>query len=388
MHAMALSSFKARVLGWAFGALCLLLPSHAGATQGMLLTQFDPELQTAAAYHTFERGLLLLAFERRNPDHFTCEGNRYFLYDAQNERMAWFEGGNLLVSGDFKRLVYLKTRRLEPVQPSAIKRFEAQAQRLVEELQVSPGVLQAAASEQDGRRCWQQPVLVPLGDLEEQPLPYLAENLCEKRWCSELYFEQPDQLRLWLRLSPKEVSMVRLDFTDGAHRILKKGAPFHQPELRQQHMARENLLAGKDIKNLQLPLAGGRRLILRQERGGRVSMTLLRKEGDGRLAKVRLKEAQDLLKQDHPRAAFTAARLSSWLNPVDTEARYLQLQALAAYEGTGAVFELMDQEFKGSEKDQICQRLHLDDRFKRLKQQPLFFDQFAQSCPKKFSPNF
>lgn len=369
--------------------LALLLGAPVlSAAEGLLLTRFDPEHQTAAAYHSFERGLLLLAFERRNPERFSCEGNRYFLYDAQSERMAWFEGGNLLVSGDFKRLVYLKTHVLEPVEPANLARWKAQAKSLSEQLQVSPPVLEAAASEQNGRLCWQQPVLVDLSDWSETPKPFLAENLCKKRWCSELYFESSDLLRFWARLAPKEVQLVRLDLNQGAHRILKRGEPFKQPELRQQHLARENLLAGKEIKNLQLPLVGGRRLILRQERGGSLSMTLLRQKGDGKLAKTRLEEAKKLRAQGQPQAAYTQARLSSWLNPVDFEPRYLQLQALAGYAGSGAVFDLLNEEFKGQHKNRACQRIHLDQAFKRLKKQPLFLDQFAAACPKKFVPTF
>ena len=359
--------------------LLLVGVSSLRAAQGLELARFNPGLVQPQVYHSFEQGLLLVALEAKGTSRFSCAPNRYLVYQAQGETFTWFEGGNLLLSPDLTELVYLKIHTLDPVLPDQVPAWEAQAKGLVSQMQVGPVVLEEAAMSDGQRQCWQQPVRVSLAQGDPKPLPFLAANLCKKRWCSQLSYEGPRSLRLWVRLEPKQVHFVKLDLETGLAETLRSGPSFTKEDLVAVHAPREDLLKGKDLQNAQLPLAQGARLILRPE-GGEVSLVLLRKSPDPQTAQARLKAASEALQAGAGEQALAQGRQAAWADPSNFEAKYFVLTALASAGETAQLFETLLEDFSAPEKDKACGQMHLDEAFKKLKQQALFLQQFKANC--------
>ena len=370
---MRLKSFLLSLLVLWVGA------SNLKAAQGLELARFNPGYVQPQVYHSFEQGLLLVALEAKRTASFSCAPNRYLLYQAQGETLTWFEGGNLLLSPDLSHLVYLKIQTLDPVLPDRIPAWETQAKALVNQLQVGPLVLEEAAMNDGQRQCWQQPVWVSLAQGSQKPLPFLAANLCKKHWCSQLSFEGPQSLRLWVRLEPKLVHFVKLDLETGMADPLRFGPSFTKEDLVATHAPREDLLKGKEFQNVQLPLAQGARLIFRPE-GGEVSLVLLRKSPDPQTAAARLQSAAEALKAAQVQSALDQGRQAAWLDPANFEAKYFVLSALAAAGETAQLFESLLEDFSAPEKEKACGKMHLDEAFKKLKQQTLFLQQFKANC--------
>ena len=361
-------------------------PLAAKATQGIELLQYNPNTQVAKVYHSFKEGFLLISLEAQGQDHFSCAPNKYVIYQTNPERLSQINGGNLRVSSDFQHLVYLKIHQLNNTEPAQLQQWDKAAKELVEQLQSTPAVFDASAMKDLKGQCWQEPVLVRTRDAQETPLHLIAANLCKTRWCSHISLTNEGTVKLWVWLEPQKLYLAELQKT-GLPTLSRQSPPFTEPNIIQDSVPREDLLKEKDLKNKQIPLENGKRLVLKHHRGI-VHITLLRKSPDIRLAATWFKMAQVSFQQGQFHTAFQQARFAAWLNPAEFNIRYFALSSLARYGGIQEIFSQINTNFPGQQRQKACAKMHLDPNFKKLKRQQLFLEQFGQSCPTGFSPSF
>jgi len=359
------------------GCVCLVLfcASPVWALNSWTLVKGDPKTSRVSVYHSFQEGVLLVAIENQGP--FTCQPNRYLIFNAKTNQIRQIKASQLLFGPDFKSLVYLSVTQVGPAPAARLPRWEQEIRALSERTQASPALLEDTATIGGKTRCWQQPVLEDLEGNPKQKLEFLAANLCAEGWCNELQFEDADHLRLWAKLERGMVDLVRLNLTSGQVERIKQSKPFPYKAKNLEHAPRANL-AASEKPNQQVNLAPGIRLILEQSKKAWV-VKLLGPDQAPALAGQRLQEAQQAQGQGEFDLALLKAGLAHWLNAKDFEIRYFHLIALTQAGGTP--FLDLEKDFAGAERKKACGRIHLDDAFKEAKQNKTFSVQFAKACP-------
>lgn len=363
-----------------------LLALQVQAGQEITLARLNPLNTAFGVFHSYKHRLLLVALVQTDKSAFKCLPNQYYLYQYGRERFSEMSGGNLKINSDFTRIFRTRIHSLSGVQLSNKDQREQRLKMLSKTLKIPTGLFSAAQQKSNNpdRICWQQPELLDMEQQRVRTFPFLAANLCEKQWCSDLYWTGPDSIRLWIHSKPKTFQLINLDVNKSTYTVKASTPLFVKQSIPQLNAPRENLVNSKTLngKTLSLKKSAGNHVSLEwhKETSGHIVVSLIRKGSDATAAQEEQKRYRQLAADKEFRGALQSTEFALWLDPQNQSIKIDRAKLFITLSMVSRFFESLKTEFSSAERFAACQKLHIDPFMRPLWNKEGFARQFKQIC--------
>lgn len=366
-------------------ALLLSCPSAQSAEE-LRLAELNPDRTALGVFHSHKHQVLLVALVQTEKSSFNCLPNQYILYQYGPEHYVEISAGNLKINSPFNRIFRTRIHSLSGLQQANPGQRDQLLQMLSKTLKVPPDLIADAQQESTppGRICWQQPELLDMQGRRLRSYPFIAVNLCEKQWCSELYWTGPKTIRFWIHSQPREFQLIALDVEKSTYTVQSRSDRFTRPSMPQLNAPRQNLVNSKNLAGksqiLKKSAAGTVRLEWHKETSGRIVVRLLRDAANPKAAARELKRLRDQIKRKRYGEALRTAAFASWLNPNDLSIRIEETKVYLFQSRRERFFESLQRDYAASERFTACQKLHLDRSIRHFWKDELFTQRFRTVC--------
>jgi len=235
---------------------CTFAVTQIQAGQVLRLANLNPEQTALGVFHSYKHKILLVSLVQTGKSPFKCLPNQYYVYDYGTERYFEINAGNIKINSDFTRIFATRVHSLPGKQVSKASDRNQVLTMLSRTLKIPAGIISAAQqkSSKPDRICWQQPELLDMQNTRLRSFPFLAANLCQHQWCSELYWTSPSSIRLWIFSKPKQYQLINLDVDKRTITVKSQSPRFTRPEMPQLNAPRENLVTKKNLSGKILVL--------------------------------------------------------------------------------------------------------------------------------------
>jgi len=376
--------FKKLVFCLLFGSVLSAVPVIA--KQEMHLADLSPEKTALGVFNSYKHKIILISLVQIHKPSFTCLPNQYFLYNYGTESFFEIHAGNLKISSDFTRIFLTRIHSLSDIHPKNKLEWDKALTMLSKALKVPVALVSVAhqKSQKFNRICWQQPELITVQNRLLRSYPYLAANLCENEWCSELYWTGPKNIQFWVHETPKTYQLVNLNIEEGITTVKTHSKKFIRTHIPQLNAPRENLINSESItgKTLVLKKRKNNRvtLVWRKGKTGRINVILTR-EGDDRKAAQRVQnEFAMQIKNKQVHQALQTAEFSLWLDPHNQKLKIERLKAFVSLSLMNRFYESLKFDFSKSDRFAVCQKLHLEPAIRHLWKKDGFAHRFKEIC--------
>jgi len=364
----------------------LLISNPALAKQEMRLAELDPSKMELGVFNSYKYGIVLVSLVQTHKPSFNCLPNQYFLYNYKTERLFEIQAANLKISSGYTHMFRMRVHSL-PGSPTGNPQEREKLLKMLSTTLKIPTELVSAAQQKSfnaDRMCWQQPELLDMQTKSLRTFPFLAANLCEKQWCSELYWTGSSHIRLWIHEKPKHFQLINLDVEKSTYSVKGQSARFIRSHIPQANAPRENLVNPQSLDGKVLVLkktrGGNVSLEWHKERSGQIVVSLMRTEADQEAAK---KEQGRFLKQVNSglsREALQTAEFVLWLDPHNQAIKIERLKIYASQSLTNRFFDSLNKDFTSSDRFSTCQKLHLEPSIRHQWKNDAFVARFRKTC--------
>jgi hypothetical protein len=352
----------------------------------LLLGEIDPNRVQLGAFLSYQHQRLLIAFIQKKADEFDCLPNQYQLYHWETEDFHTVEAGNLKISSDYQSVFRTRIHSLGLLTDANRQMWRQRAEVLMSLLNISAATMEQGktSSQKSGTACWQQPELLDMNLNPVHTYPYLAANLCRHTWCSELYWTGNRQIRFWIQQTPDQYQLITLNTATGTISYLQKSQIFNREWMEQANAPRENLVRADNLSGHQIMLSAHQlQRISFQWKGrtnGKIAVILRRNYDDPKGAKRQLPRISAMIEQRQVPEAMQLIRFALWLEPDQLDIKIERLKAFAALLMLESLYESLSRDFTPADRFSACQRLHLEEAFRKLWQRTDFIQKFQEIC--------
>ncbi len=364
----------------------LLISNPAWAKQEMRLAELDPSKMELGVFNSYKHGIVLVSLVQIHKPSFNCLPNQYFLYNYKSESFFEILAANLKVSSGYTRMFRMRVHSLPGVPTENPQEKEKLLKMLSTALKIPTELISAAQQKSFNadRICWQQPELLDMQTKSLRTFPFLAANLCEKQWCSELYWTGPSHIRLWIHQKPKHFQLINLDVEKSTFSVKGQSARFVRSHIPQANAPRENLVNPQSLNGKVLVLkkarGGSVSLEWHKERSGRIVVSLMRTGADQKAAKKEQGRFLEQVNNGSSKEALQTAEFALWLDPHNQSIKIERLKIYASQSLINRFFDSLDKDFTSSERFSTCQKLHLEPSIRHHWKNDAFVTRFRKTC--------
>ena len=376
--------FKKRVICLFFASILFAFPVFA--KQEMRLAELNPGKIALGVFNSYKHKIVLISLVQIHKPSFTCLPNQYFLYNYGTENFFEINAGNLKISSDFTRIFLTRIHSLSGIHPKNRLEWDKAMTMLSKTLKVPIALISAAQQKslKLNRICWQQPELINIKNRLLHSYPYLAANLCENEWCSELYWTGPKNIQFWVHETPKTYQLVNLNIDKQITTVKTRSKKFIRTHMPQLNAPRENLINSESITGKTVALKKNKKnrvtLVWRKGKNGRIHVILSR-EGKDRKAAQRVQQKFMLqIKNKQVQQALQTAEFSLWLDPNNQKLKIERLKAFISLSLMNRFYDSLKTDFSKSERFAVCQKLHLEPAIRHLWKKDTFIHRFKEIC--------
>jgi len=365
---------------------CLVLSLKVSAQQVLILSELDPKTTQLSAFNSYQHKLLLISLVQKRKASFECLPNRYLFYDFGNEDFFEITAGNLKIDNTYTKLLRTKIHSVGGVTKQNQKEWENRVKDLLKTLNVSAQTLESGKMINADKSviCWQQPELIEIKRKTVKIFPYLAANLCQNQWCSELYWKDSQQIQFWVQIDPKRFHLMRLNTKTGKTTFIKDGPKFALAEFKQANAPRDDLVTQKNIFGKTMVLNSRNGVDIRFSwkllRNGKIRVVLLRGKSDESAARKMQGKITGKIQEKRIPEGLQLIKFALWLDPGNQAVKIQRLQAYASLLMIDELFESLKIDFTKSQRFSACQKLHIGKAFKHLWKKDDFIKKFKENC--------
>ncbi len=356
------------------------------AKQEMQLAELNPEKTALGVFNSYKHKIILISLVQVHKPSFTCLPNQYFLYNYGSESFFEIDAGNLKISSDFTRIFLTRIHSLSGIHPKNRLEWDKALTMLSKALKVPVALISAAQQKslKLNRICWQQPELTRIETRLLRSYPYLAANLCQNEWCSELYWTGPKNIQFWVHKTPKTYQLVNLNIDKEITTVKTQSKRFIRTHIPQLNAPRENLINSESIAGKTLVLKKSKHnkvtLVWKKGKTGRIHVTLVREGSDRKAAQRIQKEFVLQIKNKQVQQALQTAEFSLWLDPQDQKLKTERLKAFVSLALMNRFYDSLKSDFSKSDRFEVCQKLHLEPAIRHLWKKGAFVHRFKEIC--------
>ncbi|MBT3225422.1 MAG: hypothetical protein HN580_10870 [Deltaproteobacteria bacterium] len=376
--------FKKLIFCLLFGSVLSAYP--VVAKQEMHLAELNPEKTALGVFNSYKHKILLISLVQIHKPSFNCLPNQYLFYDYGTENYFEIHAGNLKISSDYTRIFLTRIHSLSGIHPKNKLEWKKALTMLSKALKV-PFTLISAAQQKSlkfNRICWQQPELLNIQNRLIRSYSYLAANLCENEWCSELYWTGPKNIQFWIHEKPQTYQLVNLNIEKGITTVKTQSKKFVRTHMTQLNAPRENLINSESLAGKTLVLKKNKKnsvtLVWRKGKTGRVYVTLTREGHDLKAAQRVQNEFALQIKSKQVRHALQTAEFSLWLDPRNQNLKIERLKAFVSLALMSQFYDSLKTDFSKSDRFAVCQKLHLEPSIRHLWKKDAFVHRFKEIC--------
>lgn len=376
--------FKDLMFCLLFGSVLLITP--VAARQEMYLAELDPIKTKLGVFNSYKHKIVLISLVQIHKPSFSCLPNQYLLYNYGTENYQEIEAGNLKISSDYTHIFLTRVHSLSDIQPKNKLEWDRATTMLSKTLKIPVQLITAAQQKslKHNRICWQQPELLNIQNQQLRSYPFLAANLCENEWCSELYWTGHKNIQFWIHEKPKSFRLINLDIEKGTHTVKTKSHRFVRVHMPQLNAPRENLVNSESFSGKRMLLMKSKHrkieLVWRKEKTGRIHVVLAREGIDKKAADREQKKIALLINNKQPRKALQIVDFALWLDPDNQGIKIDRLRAFVSLSLMKRFYESLQSDFSKSNRFAACQKLHLEPSIRHLWQNEEFTRRFKEIC--------
>lgn len=377
-----------RFLFWVPILLVLGLQQGIAAEREYILAEVNPKTTQFNAYLSYKYKLLLISLVNKKSEAFSCQPNRYLIYNYGKDNLQEINAGNLSINSDFSKVFFSKVHLLPSYIDSKKKTWVKDVQSLLMKFNISSRTLEKAKlkSTKTGASCWSQAAVFDFAKQEEKSFPYLVANLCTQIWCSDHYWSSLQDIQFWAQMTPQSFHLIKVNSDTGAISILKKQALRRSLSLSQENAPRKNLVDKESLKgkNYRISSASKNQISFdwKQQENGNIIVKLIRNGENAQSAQREGKRAGRFLHEKKYTESLRAVQFGEWLDPDSFSLRLLKIKILSSLQMFDELFSTIEKS-SSKNKEKYCQTLHTDDYFRELWKRPEANQKFKKVCFQK-----
>jgi hypothetical protein len=345
-----------------------------------------PEFQLFRVYHSFKAKTILISIQNRDTVPFSCQPNRYLLYQYGKEQFREIHAANLMLDNDFQKAFFTQVRVLGGGVDNSKQKLVHEVQNLLKDFEVSSKTLEVSKSRGAGGRiaCWQQAAALDLKKDKVKKFPVLVANFCKSSWCADQFWNKEGKMQLWGRMNPGFMHLIAIDTISGELQLMKK-QPFHYRKyFASENAPRASVVTPENIKGKTIRLFHSKQksisLVWKQVKDNMVEVMLVRTAPDKTATRKAQFRMKTLMQQKDYTEMLAYMPFALWVSDDDPEIKYMKLKLLGAMYQYEEMFNLLEKDFPGAKRVQYCQKIHLDPDFATVRTKEVFAEGFRKLC--------